>query len=359
MKAEEWRRALECFEEVQRLQPGHRDTEELLSRVHRELAQPPTVNVPDLAGQRAPQARSRLANEGLRLGAQNKSANGTVPEGQIIEQSPEAGTEVEEGSSVSVTVSSGPHKAIVTAPSGDQAEKHTQRTERAQPRPTALARNRWAVVLKGLVGDQAEEHTHRAQRTQSLLPALAGSWWAMALRGLLMIVFGLALFGGMPRPLRLWSALMVITDGVIAAIDATTSDIRRRPLLIQGKISGLVGLLILAVWLIVDVLAEGFPSALPEKRLETLLDYWLPVSYLLGSWAIFIGIIRIIAAIQLRWETKNLWLMGASGVSLTFFGILLWSRITLIDLDWVNLFAFLMLLSGIALIAVALRVRDR
>jgi uncharacterized membrane protein HdeD (DUF308 family) len=106
-------------------------------------------------------------------------------------------------------------------------------------------------------------------------------------------------------------------------------------------------------------LANRFPESLHQKTLKVLIDIWHPALTLLGSWAIFIGIICIVAAIQLRWETKNLWLMGASGVSLTFFGILLWSRITLNDSDWENLFAFLMLLSGIALIAVALRVRDR
>ena len=356
MKAEEWQRALECFEGIQRLKPDYRDTEELLSRVHRELGQPPTVNVPDLAGQRAPQARSRLDNEGLRLGAQTEVANGTVPERQIIEQSPEAGTEVEEGSSVSVTVSSGPQKVIVTTPSGDQAEEHTYRTERAQPRPPALARNWWALVLKGAVGDQAEEHTHRAQRTQSLLPALAGSWWAMVLRGLLMIVFALLLFAPVfPEIItfRLLSALIIITYGVIAAIDATTSASRRRPLLMQGTISGLVGLLILSVWFVGEVLADKFPIT------NLQFKSFYPAARLVGSWAIFIGIGLIIAAIQLRWDAKNLWLMGASGVSLTIFGILLLPKPPYGEQYPWYLLAFLMLVSGIALIAVALRVRDR
>jgi tetratricopeptide (TPR) repeat protein len=45
----EWQRALECFEEIQRLEPGYRKTEELLSRVRRELAPPPTAKVPDIS----------------------------------------------------------------------------------------------------------------------------------------------------------------------------------------------------------------------------------------------------------------------------------------------------------------------
>jgi uncharacterized membrane protein HdeD (DUF308 family) len=49
MHAREWQQALECFEEIQRLEPGFRETEALLSRVRRELAPPPTL-LPALTG---------------------------------------------------------------------------------------------------------------------------------------------------------------------------------------------------------------------------------------------------------------------------------------------------------------------
>jgi beta-lactam-binding protein with PASTA domain/outer membrane protein assembly factor BamD (BamD/ComL family) len=107
MDAGKWQRALKCFEEVQRLEASYRDTEELLSQVQQELAPPPTVEVPDLRGQVNSQARGMLFEIGLSLGAQNDVSSNTVPEGQIIEQSPQAGTEVEADSSVDVTVSSG------------------------------------------------------------------------------------------------------------------------------------------------------------------------------------------------------------------------------------------------------------
>jgi len=79
---------------------------------------------------------------------------------------------------------------------------------------------------------------------------------------------------------------------------------------------------------------------------------------LIGSWAIFIGITRIIAAPQLRWDTKNLWLMGTSGVLLAVFGIALWLEVSPSHATW-RLLQFLLLVSGIALIAVALRLRDQ
>jgi len=105
--------ALECLEELQQLEPGYRDTEVLLSRVRQELAPPPTVGVPGLSGQKASQASNTLANKGLKLDVQRGVASETMPEGRIIEQSPEAGAQVEAGSVVSVTVSSGPSSVEV------------------------------------------------------------------------------------------------------------------------------------------------------------------------------------------------------------------------------------------------------
>ena len=103
----EWQQALECFEEVRRLEPGYRDAEELLSRVRRELAPPSTAMVPDLSGQKASQAASALTSKGLSLGSQREFPSDAFPEGQIVEQRPAAGMEVQLGTSVSVTISSG------------------------------------------------------------------------------------------------------------------------------------------------------------------------------------------------------------------------------------------------------------
>jgi hypothetical protein len=108
MNAKEWQQALECFEEVQQLEPGYRDTETLLSQAHQELAPPTTVEVPDLSGQEVSQANSQLAGRGLKLGARSEAPSDTVSKGRIIEQRPVSGTKVEAGNSVDVKVSSGP-----------------------------------------------------------------------------------------------------------------------------------------------------------------------------------------------------------------------------------------------------------
>ncbi len=328
IRAEELKQALECFEDVQQLEPGFRDSEEILSRLRRALAPPPRVEVPDLAGRSISQARSILANEGLELSVYEEVPSDTIPEGEVIEQSPEPETEVLAGSSVSVTVSSGQPEVTETAPPGDQTR----------------------------------EDTYRPERARSLLPALTGSWWAMALRGLVLVIFGLLLMvmgilgtDIFPGTFRLYSALMIAADGIVTTIDVTTGASRRRLLLIQSRISILVGLFIFLVWLVQNLLIG---STLRGDIMTPFRDFAI-VPRLVSSWAIFIGFIRIIAAIQLRWETRNLWLMGASGVSLAVFGIpLLRALPDPNDYPWGPL-GFLALVSGVTLIAVALRVRNR
>jgi hypothetical protein len=112
---------------------------------------------------------------------------------------------------------------------------------------------------------------------------------------------------------------------------------------------------ILLVWLVQDTPIVSDVNESVKTSLVDLIQPWAIAASLVGSWAIFIGAIRIIATIQLRWETKNLLLMGTSGVLLIISGILLW----LPSFTSWRLLGFLALASGITLIAVALRVRDR
>ncbi len=69
---------------------------------------PAEAEVPELAGQAPEQAAAILADVGLELGAQAEAPSESVPAGQIVDQQPVSGTELRRGSSVSVTVSTGP-----------------------------------------------------------------------------------------------------------------------------------------------------------------------------------------------------------------------------------------------------------
>ena len=66
----------------------------------------PEVNVPNLVGQTQAGAAGLLSTAGLNLGAVTSQAS-TLPIGEVVSESPAAGTPAQVGSSVSVVLSSG------------------------------------------------------------------------------------------------------------------------------------------------------------------------------------------------------------------------------------------------------------
>jgi beta-lactam-binding protein with PASTA domain len=129
MDAGEWQQALECLEKVERLEPGYRETQNLLSQVRQELAPPLPVEVPDLAGKSHDEARNMLDAAGLRQGTVVKVPSNEVAEDKIVEQYPAAGSKVELGTSVRVTVA----QRQIEEPAVEKSPKR-----RFYPRPDTL-----------------------------------------------------------------------------------------------------------------------------------------------------------------------------------------------------------------------------
>jgi beta-lactam-binding protein with PASTA domain len=69
---------------------------------------PPMASTPDVEGLTQAAATSAITGAGLTLGTITTVSNATVPAGEVIAQSPVAGTLVAPGTAVSLTVSSGP-----------------------------------------------------------------------------------------------------------------------------------------------------------------------------------------------------------------------------------------------------------
>ncbi|MBA3424853.1 MAG: CHAT domain-containing protein, partial [Rubrobacter sp.] len=210
-----------------------------------------------------------------------------------------------------------------------------------------------------LAYDQEEEEYDEptGQRRRTSLDALGESWWSLALRGLGMGIFGLVLltiFEAGDGQFRLYSATMIIADWVVATVYATTRSGRGRPLTIQRRISGLVGLSVLVIWFILDTSIVSSMNPDVQSYLADHIDQLALGPRLVGSWAIVVGIIRIVVTIRLEWETRNLSLMGVSGGLLVVFGLLLWVD----SLNWWRLFGLLLLASGGTLVAFAFRVRS-
>lgn len=77
-----------------------------------------TVTVPDVVGSSESDAESAIVNAGLTVSNRVEQASDTVAAGQVIEQAPEAGAKVPEGSSVRLVISTGPSPRTVPPLSG-------------------------------------------------------------------------------------------------------------------------------------------------------------------------------------------------------------------------------------------------
>jgi serine/threonine-protein kinase len=109
------------------------------------------VAVPDVTGLTVPDARAALEAKKLTLGTETPKASDTVPEGNIIDQSPESGTQLKEGGAVSVTVSTGADEAVVPSLVGLSLDEARQALNEAglelgQTDPVASDETRNTVV---------------------------------------------------------------------------------------------------------------------------------------------------------------------------------------------------------------------
>jgi len=134
---------------------------------------------------------------------------------------------------------------------------------------------------------------------------LAKSWWLIALRGLVAIVFGLLalLWPGLTLGvLILLFGAFVLFDGVFAIVAA-----------IAGHSMAPRG------WLAVTGVAGIAAGA--------LTFFWpgitgLVLLWLIAAWAIVIGVMQIIAAVQLRKEMTGEWRLILGGILSAAFGVL-------------------------------------
>ncbi len=85
-----------------------------------------TTRVPDITGLTLTEARQSLQQENLVLGQVEEQNDDRVPKGSIIDQSPEAATEVEQDSAVDITVSSGRAETTVPNLEGLSLDEATQ-----------------------------------------------------------------------------------------------------------------------------------------------------------------------------------------------------------------------------------------
>ena len=171
-----------------------------------------------------------------------------------------------------------------------------------------------------------------------MLHTLARNWWALALRGLVAVLFGLLTFfvpGITLVTLVLLFGVYALMDGLFNVIAFFRVPAHHWALLLEGVIGIIAGILTFA-W--------------PAITAVALL-------YVIAFWAIFTGVFEIIAGIRLRKEITNEWLLLVQGALSLLFGILILFAPgvgALAIVLWIGAYACVF---GIALLALAFRLR--
>ncbi|MBI1880657.1 MAG: HdeD family acid-resistance protein [Chloroflexi bacterium] len=174
-----------------------------------------------------------------------------------------------------------------------------------------------------------------------MITSLARNWWALVLRGVLAILFGLAAF--------VWPGLTILTltfvfgfyallDGIFALVAAWSNRSRERwwVLLLEGLLGIAAG--------VIAFMSPGVTA--------------LALLTVIAVWAILTGILEIMAAIRLRREIQNEWTLGLGGLASIIFGVLLliWPGSGLVTISWIiGVYAIAF---GIMMLMLGFRLRD-
>ena len=171
-----------------------------------------------------------------------------------------------------------------------------------------------------------------------MLHLLARHWWALALRGVFAVLFGLLTFfipGITLLTLVLLFGAYALLDGIFDIISAIRSPSHHWALVLEGLVGIIVGILTF-IW--------------PGITAMVLL-------YLIAFWAIFTGVLEIVAGVRLRAAIANevlLILMGVLSLLFGLFIIIFPGAGALAVALWIGAYAFIF---GIMLIALAFRLR--
>ncbi|MCU1337984.1 MAG: hypothetical protein JWO19_3565 [Bryobacterales bacterium] len=170
---------------------------------------------------------------------------------------------------------------------------------------------------------------------------LARNWWSLLLRGIVAILFAVITVvspGLTVSALVLLFGAYALIDGIlsiIGAVRAARSHERWGVLVLEG-LAGIAAWAVTVVWPVITTLF---------------------LVYLVAAWALVTGILEILAAVKLRTQIRNEWLLVLGGVASLMIGIFLiavpFAGAIALAL-WIGAYAFVF---GVLLIALAFRLR--
>ena len=172
--------------------------------------------------------------------------------------------------------------------------------------------------------------------------SLSQNWWLVVLRGVLAIVFGILAF---VWPGVTWLTLIImfgvyaIVDGIIAIVSGLSRS-QETPRWWIFLVEGLLGIG-------AGIVALAWPGVTS-----------LVLIYMIASWAIITGILEIAAAIRLRNEISNEWMLGLGGLLSIGLGILLFFQPAAGGLAIIWTIAAYALIFGVLLVILGFRLRN-
>jgi uncharacterized membrane protein HdeD (DUF308 family) len=173
------------------------------------------------------------------------------------------------------------------------------------------------------------------------MTSLTRNWWLVVLRGVLAILFGLtAIFwpGLTFLVLILMFGIYAMADGVFAMLTGVVSS-KYSPrwwvFLLEGVISFAAGL--------IAILRPGLAA--------------FALIAVIAAWAILTGILEIAAAIRLRREITNEWMLAFAGFVSIVLGVLLFFQPAADGLVITLMIGAYALIFGIVLVILGLRLR--
>jgi uncharacterized membrane protein HdeD (DUF308 family) len=170
---------------------------------------------------------------------------------------------------------------------------------------------------------------------------LTRNWWLVALRGLLAILFGIFAF---VWPELTWLVL-ILMFGIYAILDG-----------IFAMVSGVSRSRYSSSWWV--FLVEGFISLVAGVIVLLQPDLaGLALVIVIAVWAILTGILEIVAAIRLRREIRDEWMLGFGGFLSVVLGFLMLFQPAAGGLVITLMVGAYALVFGILLVALSLRLR--
>ena len=186
-------------------------------------------------------------------------------------------------------------------------------------------------------------HTHSAAARAGapLLHGLARNWWAVLLRGVAAIAFGVLAFiwpGATILALTLLWGAFALVDGVLSLWAAFTGGGAKSPRWWLGVV-GVAGI------------AAGLATFFwPGVAAFALL-------MVIAAWSIVVGVMEIVGAVRLRKEIEGEWLLALGGLLYIVFGVLIVAQPAVGAVGAVWALGAVAIAIGVTLVALGLKLR--